>query len=99
MDPEAFVYMALSSEGEVGKGAVVVDSANCHAKYTALSDIEPAAVRERLGEQIERQPENLWVVHKTDAHLHVFAYPRSRAVAKMRAGSLSKVIEDHSVPH
>ena len=88
MDPEAFVYMALSSEGEVGLGAVVVDAANCHARYTPLAELQPAAMRERLGEQIRNNPNNIYVVNKTEQHLHVFAYPRERAVRKMQQGAL-----------
>ena len=91
MDPEAFVYMALSSEGERGPGAVVVDSANCHAKYVSVGELEPPTVREQLGEQIKKQPENLWVVHKTAEHMHVFAYPRERALRKLREGALPQL--------
>lgn len=91
MDPEAFVFMALSSEGEHGPGAVVVDPANCCAKYVGIGDLEPPAVRQQLGEQIQKQPENLWVVQKTVEHLHVFAYPRAMAMRKLQAGALPQL--------
>lgn len=88
MDPEAFVYMALSSEGECGPGAVVVDSAQGHAKYVPLTQIEPAGLRKRIQEQIEEEPDNLYIISRTDTHMHVFTYSRKRAVHKLQEGSL-----------
>lgn len=97
MDPTAFVYMALSAEREFGgddddwearphPGVVVVDAAACHAKYTPIDEVQPEAVRTQLREQM--RPGTLYVVSKTAKHLHVFAFPRARALAQLRAGTL-----------
>ena len=91
MDPTAFVYMALSGESEYQQrscGAVVVDAASCHAKFTLLADIEPAAVRTQLAEQLRIHPNNLYILNKTAEHMHVFAYPRDRALQQARDGML-----------
>lgn len=88
MDPAAFVYMALSGEQELGAGAVVVDTAKCHAKYVKLEALEPAHVRKQLGEQMSRDPDTLFILQRTEEHLHVFTYPKQRALQRMKEGSL-----------
>ena len=88
MDPEAFVYMALTSEAACGPGAVMVDAEACKATYTALRDIEPAAMRERMDEQINSQPDHVYVITRTSKHMHVFSYPRERALQKLKSGTL-----------
>lgn len=90
MDPTAFVFMALSGEGEHGpsSGAVIVDIKKCHAKYTVLADIPQMDVRRNIAEQMKMHPNNLYIINRTDEHMHVFTYPRDRALDQMRAGTL-----------
>ena len=90
MDPSAFVFMALSGEGEHGpsSGAVVVDASQGHAKFTPFADLHPAAMREQMREQAVSNPGNLYVLSKTAEHVHVFAYPRDKAAQRLRDGSL-----------
>ena len=93
MDPTAFVFMALSGEGEHGpsSGAVVVDAARGHAKYTLFDQLEPAGMRKQMREQADAHPGNLYVLSKTDKHMHVFAYPRDRAAQQLRDGTLPRL--------
>ena len=90
MDPTAFVYMGLSGEQTYGKstGAVIVDNAKGHAKYTLLGDIQPPEVCTPLTEQVTKNTQNLYIVQVTAEHLHVFAYPREQALRQLKDGSL-----------
>lgn len=90
MDPAAFVYMALSGENEFGRcsGAVIVDTAHCHAKFTLLADIQPHSVSMQLSQSMTADPSNLYILHTTNDHMHVFAYPRDRAMQQLKDGLL-----------
>ena len=90
MDPSAFVFMALSGEGEHGpsSGAVVVDASKGHAKFTPFGDLHPASMRKQMRDQAASNPGNLYVLSKTDKHVHVFAYPRDKAAQQLRDGTL-----------
>ena len=90
MDPSAFVFMALSGEGEHGpsSGAVVVDASKGHAKFTPFGDLHPAPMRKQMRDQAASNPGNLYVLSKTDKHVHVFAYPRDKAAQQLRDGTL-----------
>lgn len=90
MDPNAFVFMALSGESEHGpsSGAVFVDTKQCHAKYTVLPDIAQIDVRKNLAEQMKLHPNNLYIVNKTDEHLHVFSIRRDQALEQLKSGKL-----------
>lgn len=88
MDPTAFVFMALSGEQELGPGAVIVDTARCHAKFYKLEDLEPANLRSQMSTQLEKDPHNLYILQKTPEHMHVFTYLRSRALDEIRCGTL-----------
>ena len=93
MDPELFVFMALSSEGTHGPGVVIVDTAQCRAEYKALAQLESTVVREQLTEQIRLHPENLYIMQKTVEHMHLLAYPRERALQKLKDGTLPTVAQ------
>ena len=88
MDPKAFLFMGLCGEREHDgqPGAVMVDSARGHAKYTPLPEIEPPALRQALAEQMK--PDQLYVLHLKDGNVHVFAYPRARAQAELLSGRM-----------
>lgn len=93
MDPRAFVYMALSGEEKMMRngvvdGVVVVDSECGRALCTQIDDLEPEGVRVHIREQIKNVPENLYILHKTKEHLHVFSYPRERALSELKSGTL-----------
>lgn len=93
MDPTAFVYMALSGERECGCGAVVVDTAKCHAKYTKIDEIDPPTLRTQLAEQMQKNPQSLYILQRAEAHMHVFTYPRERAMQQLKDGTLPTIEE------
>ena len=90
MDPSAFVYIALSGEQEFGlsSGIVIVDTANTSAKFTKLAEIQPEQFRNSICDELRRHPENLYIIHKTTEHMHVFTHNRERALAQMKSGEL-----------
>ena len=91
MDPQAFVMMAMTSERSLGPGCVMVDPARCEAKYVAIGEVQPPEMQTNLREQLANHPENIYVVNRTEKHLHVFAYPRAAAVQRAAAGALPRL--------
>lgn len=92
MDPEAFLYLALSGEQQLAddeRGVVVVDAARGAATFTPLDALRPEAFATQLGADMERHPELIYVAQRTPEHMHVFTYPRATAMHKMREGTLA----------
>ena len=86
-----FVFMALSNEdraGGEGEGVVVVDAAEGNARFTPLVELRPAELCDRLREQMQANPEQIFILSKTAEHMHVFNYPRQRALDELKAGVL-----------
>jgi hypothetical protein len=88
MDPSIFVYQALTSEPTVGPGCVIVDPAKATATYTAIDDVTPHDFQNTMRGEIERHPELVYVVSKSETHLHVFSYLRELAASQIANGEL-----------
>lgn len=90
MDPRSFVFVALSGESLYGasSGVVIVDPQNQHAKFTLVDEIEPRAFGEKISDEMQRHPENLYIVNKDANNLHVFTYQRERALIELKKGEL-----------
>lgn len=93
MDPNAFLFMALSGEQQFGasSGAVIVNAEAGHAKFTTLAEVEPPTLREALRGQLKDHPDMLFVLNKTAQHIHVFSSARDKALEQLKNGTLPKL--------
>lgn len=95
MDPKAFAFMALSGEQQYEKrGVVVVNTDEGHAKYHTVDALPlPTEGASKLRTQIEATPDLLYILQKTSTHVHVFTYPKARALDDLARGELPMLQE------
>lgn len=81
MDPKCFVYLAISGEQVRGSpGCVLVDQEQQSAAYTLVSELEPAAMREKIANLIERDDEeHYFFLFRTKTNVHVLKHRREEA--------------------